>query len=207
MTGDDLGSALLEHHSAFGLALSDVQVDRLIRYYELIIEHNSFLHLVAPCSPEEFAVRHLLESLTLVKHLPENAVVADVGTGAGLPAIPCLLVRDDLSARLIESKEKKARFLAEAVTVLGLNDRTEIANKQFAETAAGDAAYVTCRALDRFSEHLPRLIKWAGKRTLMLFGGNKLAAVLRQNSVSFRSELMPLSEQRYLLIAERSRRI
>ena len=93
------------------MELSASSVERLADYYELVQEHNPLLHLVAPCPPEEFAVRHILESLTLLEYLPTGAKFADVGAGAGLPSIPCLLVRDDLRSVLIESKEKKARFL------------------------------------------------------------------------------------------------
>ena len=63
----------------------------LADYYELVQANNPLLHLVAPSSPEEFAVRHVLESLALLKFLPERAKFADVGAGAGLPSIPCLI--------------------------------------------------------------------------------------------------------------------
>jgi len=125
--------AITAHQTAFGLDLNSVQIGRLADYYDLIQEHNPLLHLVGPSTPEDFAVRHILESLTLLAHLPQNAKLADVGTGAGLPSIPCLLVRDDLSAALIESKEKKTAFLNEAVSRLGLSSRVVTANKQYAE--------------------------------------------------------------------------
>src|SRR5437016_436562 len=111
----ELGQCITDHQAAFGLELTPERIERVVNFYGIIQEQNPLLHLVAPCSPEEFAVRHILESLTLLKHLPENAKLADVGAGAGLPSIPCLLARDDLRARLIDSKEKKARFLTDAV--------------------------------------------------------------------------------------------
>ena len=102
--------AIKTHQAAFGLKLSDQIIDRLADYYDSVQEHNPLLHLVGPCSPEEFAIRHILESLTLLEHLPNTAKFADVGAGAGLPSIPCLLVREDLTSVLIESKEKKTKF-------------------------------------------------------------------------------------------------
>jgi 16S rRNA (guanine527-N7)-methyltransferase len=119
----ELTSAIRTHQSAFGIDLTDEQIERLANYYEIVQEHNPLLHLVAPCSPEEFAIRHILESLTLLDHLPKGAKFADVGTGAGLPSIPCLLVRGDLQAVLIESKEKKTKFLEDAIKKLGLKSR------------------------------------------------------------------------------------
>jgi len=97
--------------SVYGVTLSAAALEGLSKYYELLNAWNSRLHLVAPCSPREFAKRHVLESLILLKYLPRDAVVADVGTGAGLPVLPCLIVRPDLRAVLIEASQKKAVFL------------------------------------------------------------------------------------------------
>src|SRR6476469_2845915 len=104
---------------AFDVELSPDALARLRTYYSLLTRWNERLHLVAPCTPEEFATRHVLESLLLLKHLPEHATVADVGSGAGLPIIPCLIARDDLEVTMIESSQKKAVFLREALNAVG----------------------------------------------------------------------------------------
>lgn len=193
-------SAIRFNQASFGLELTDDRIDGLADYYEVVQRHNPVLHLVAPCSAGEFAVRHILESLTLLEFLPRDAGFADVGTGAGLPSIPCLLVRDDLTAVLIESKEKKAGFLYEAAERLGISERAVIVNRQFQEVTEKNFSFVTCRALDKFSEKLPRLLKWSGQRNLLVFGGNSLAEALRKASLKFEKRLMPLSEQRFLFI-------
>jgi len=193
-------TAINKNKAAFGLDLSDQQAGRLADYYDLVQEHNPLLHLVGPCSPEEFAVRHILESLTLLEHLPRNATFADVGTGAGLPSIPCLLVRDDLNALLIESKEKKAKFLVSAVVELGLGPRGNVMDRQFSEVDLKDSQIVTARALDRFAERLPQLLRWSGKRKCLLFGGPDLEKALLANATMVGKKLMPFSERRYLYI-------
>ena len=193
-------SAIRFNQITFGLALTDAQIRKLADYYDLILQNNEFLHLVAPMTAEEFAIRHILESLTLLDYLPPKARFADVGTGAGLPSIPCLLVRDDLKALLIESKAKKVNFLKTAVKTLGLSERVQVVNRQFEETDAGNCEYVTCRALDKFTEKLPRLLKWSMRRGLLLFGGNNLKEALKNQKVKFDVKLMPLSEQRFLFI-------
>ena len=198
-------AAIRANISAFGIPLIDEQIGRLADYYDLVMEHNELLHLVAPCPPEEFAVRHILESLTLLDHLPPGAKFADVGTGAGLPALPCLLGRDDLRAKLVESKEKKARFLKLAVDGLGVSDRAEVMDRQFAEVNAGDAQFVTCRALDKFTERLPALVRWSRQREMLLFGGKNLGEALQKQKLSFVQQLMPLSEQRFLFIVKPQR--
>ena len=197
---EKLISAVAARQTAFGLQLEPAAIEKLALYYELVQRHNPLLHLVAPCDEEEFAVRHLLESLTLLDYLPKNGRFADVGTGAGLPSIPCLLVREDLRGVLIESKLKKAAFLREVVAACGLENRTQIINKQFEEVSSPNFATVTCRALDKFTQKLPKLLKWAKGARLLFFGGPSLRAELLKNKVVFEEKLMPLSEQRYLFI-------
>lgn len=196
-------AAIKANQSAFGVELSDDAIGRLADYYELILEHNPILHLVGQCSPEEFAIRHILESLTLLEYFPAKAKFADVGTGGGLPSIPCLLVREDLRAILVESKEKKTKFLELAVNSLGLNERVTVVNKQFQEVDPADCETVTCRALDKFTEKLPSLLKWKKRRQMLLFGGPNLNDALLAQKVVFKATLMPLSEQRFLFVINR----
>lgn len=194
--------ALALNSAEFDVELQPEHFDRLISYYELLLKWNPKLHLVAPCSPEEFAVRHVLESLTLLKHLSTNARVADVGTGAGLPIIPCLLVRNDLYGVLIESSQRKAVFLKEALRLIKPSDRTQLVVARFEDAPPPDVAFITCRALDKFTELLPTLIDWAPRNaTYLLFAGESLLenirALLQVKSV----ELIPQSEKRFLVAA------
>lgn len=202
---DQFIKALKTRQNSFSLSLTDVQIERLANYYDLVREQNEVLNLVAPMTGEEFAIRHILESLTLLEFLPRETVIADVGTGAGLPSIPCLIVRDGLRALLIESKEKKVKFLTTAADTLKLTDRVTIVNKQFEETDPGNCEFVTCRALDKFTTKLPKLLRWSRPRGLLLFGGNNLAEALTKQGVRFEQKLMPLSEQRFLFVTKNAK--
>lgn len=184
----------------FNLQLSETVISRLAAYYEIVQKHNYLLHLVAPATAgaEDFATRHVLESLTLLEHLSENAKFADVGTGAGLPSIPCLIARDDLRGFLIESKLKKANFLREALNDLNLASRAEILNRQFEEIKKPDVQFVTCRALDKFTQKLPKLLKWSKGSALLFFGGDSLREELKKHNVLSSEKLMPFSERRFL---------
>lgn len=190
--------SIKSNQAAFGLDLADEQIERLACFYDLIQQHNEFLHLVGPMSAEEFAIRHILESLTLLEYLPKNTRFADVGAGAGLPSIPCLLVRTDLKAVLIESKNSKAGFLRIVLAKCELQRRANIFDRQFAELRKPDFTYVTCRALDKFTEKLPALLRWSGNCSSILFGGNSLRESLVKTNVQFTEKLLPMSEQRYL---------
>ena len=160
------------------------------------------MHLVAPCDAEEFATRHILESLTMLEFLPNKTRFADIGTGAGLPSIPCLIVREDLRGVLIESKAKKTDFLQNVLAKCKLEKRVKIINKQFDEVRNFDISCVSCRALDKFTQKLPALLKWSGNCSLLFFGGNNLRDELKKNRVRFKEKLMPMSEQRFLFISK-----
>ncbi len=196
--------AIEKHQKTFGLDLPEEKIFVLADFYELIQKHNEILHLVAPCDGEEFAVRHILESLTALEFLPLNAKFADVGAGAGLPSIPCLIAREDLRGILIESKLKKARFLQEALAECKLENRAEVLNRQFEELEKPAGSYVLCRALDKFVPKLPRLLKWSANRNLLFFGGNSLGSELEKLGAEFKSKLMPMSEQRFLFIVNKA---
>lgn len=201
---EEFTRAITANKREFDIQVSDDTISRLADYYEIVLRENPILHLVAPCSPEEFATRHILESLTLLKHLPADARFADVGPGAGLPSIPCLIARDDLTAFLIESKEKKTAFLEATVKRLGLDDRVEMIARQFSETVLpAGVTHVACRAIDKFEQKLPALVKWSRGRGLLLFGGRSLADALIGQRRRFHEVLMPLSERRYLFVVDK----
>jgi 16S rRNA (guanine527-N7)-methyltransferase len=182
--------------SAFELELSTEALAGLSAYYSLLTRWNDRLHLVAPCSPEEFATRHLLESLMLLKHLPQDAKIADIGSGAGLPIIPCLIVRPDLHATLIESSQKKSVFLREALKTVGR--KATVVTRRFEDMEAPDVSFVTCRALDQFIEKVPDMIRWAPRgSTLLLFGGETLRQKLSKETQGYK---VPLSEKRFLFV-------
>jgi len=186
----------------FRIELHAVQIERLSDYYSLVMKWNERLHLVAPCSPEEFAIRHVLESLLLLRHFPRNASIVDVGSGAGLPTIPCLLVRDDLRATLIESSQKKGVFLRETLRAVRPAGRAQLSVSRFADVPSPRADFVTSRALDRFEDILPDLVDWAPPNaTFLLFAGHSVRKRIESLFSNVQVELIPQSEQRFLIIA------
>ncbi|MFN2576786.1 MAG: 16S rRNA (guanine(527)-N(7))-methyltransferase RsmG [Pyrinomonadaceae bacterium] len=199
---DEFRQALEAHAPEFGIALKADHIQRLIDYYELILKWNQRLHLVGPCSSTEFAIRHILESLTLLKHLPVGVMVIDIGSGAGLPIIPCLLVRDDLRATLIESSKRKAVFLHEALRVVAPVERAGLIAARFEEIQPPEAGFLTCRALDRFTTMLPTLLEWAPRNaTFLFFAGESVRHEIQTLLRSVIIEHIPQSERRLLLIA------
>jgi 16S rRNA (guanine(527)-N(7))-methyltransferase RsmG len=197
-------NALSSKMREYAIDLGPQTIEPLAAYYLLLSRWNERLHLVAPCSPEEFAQRHVLESLVLLRFFSSNATVVDVGSGGGLPIIPCLITRPDLHATMIESSPKKSVFLREALNQFGGSTRTTIITKPFEETPTQTAEFVTCRALDEFINKIEALVKWSPlKAKLLLFGGETLRQKLETLEVRYTEYLLPLSEKRFLFEVER----
>ncbi len=197
--------ATLEAESSnYGIQLADAELVLLCGYYQLIIKWNPLLHLVAPCSPEEFATRHVLESLTLLAHLPEHARVADIGSGGGLPIVPCLIARPDIQATMIEASKKKAVFLREVLKETGTAAQGNVIAERFESIQTPAAAFLTCRALEHFQELLPQMVHWGKDLTqpskLLLFGGESLRIRSDELELCYSAELLPNSEKRFLFV-------
>ena len=196
--------SLASNAPAYGVTLSDQNIDELANYYELLQRWNPRVHLVAPCTAEQFATRHILESLLMLKHLPDGAKVVDVGSGAGLPIVPCLIVRSDTTAVLFEISQKKAVFLREALGHTHLSSRATVRNERFEDATVPPCEFLSCRALERFEEMLPHLLEWApAQSTLILFGALRLSNQIESLGFASNAELIPRSKARFLYLVRK----
>lgn len=201
---EEFTEALATNAGRYGVGLRVEDLTQLGNYFERLNAWNARLHLVAPCSPTEFATRHVLESLMAASYLPDGATVIDIGSGAGLPVIPCLIARPDLKAVLIEASPKKAIFLREALRLLERHSAARVIAERFERIAPPEANVLTCRALERFTELLPSMIEWAAKvETLLLFGGPSVRHTLETLALDFDAAPIPASEQRFLFVVPR----
>jgi len=190
--------------AAYGVAIPSPALEGLSQYYDLLKAWNKQIHLVAPCSPREFATRHVLESLILLKYLPVDSSVAEVGAGAGLPMVPCLILRPDLRGFLIEASPKKAIFLREALNKTAISKQAQVIAERFEKVASPTVGFVTCRALERFEEMLPHLLDWAPARaTLLLFGGMRLERRIETLGYTATAEQIPKSKARFLYLVNK----
>jgi len=197
---DQFQDALLANADSFNLSLTEPAISLLTDYYALLLTWNPRLHLVAPCSPSEFAIRHVLESLMLLPHLDTGDFVADIGAGAGLPIIPNLIARPDLRAVLIESSQKKAVFLREALRTIGRPDRAQVISKRFQDVPPSDINAVTCRALDQLSQVFADLVAWSPQSKLLLFGGEGLRNQIEDLDRAFSAIKVPNTARRFLFV-------
>ena len=104
--------------------LDAAQIDRCEKFYRLVVEQNRVMNLTAITEPQEFAIKHIIDSLSAWddKILQGVETLADIGTGAGFPAIPLKIFKPHLKLCLIDSLAKRTEFLKKVVAELELDD-------------------------------------------------------------------------------------
>jgi 16S rRNA (guanine527-N7)-methyltransferase len=157
--------ALAGGASLLGVPLSPAQAEQFVRYCALLHEANQRINLTGVRDAEGILRTLFLDSLTLFAALPDcfraanDLRVVDVGSGAGLPGIPLGIIRSEWSITLVESIGKKARFLLDTVTTLGLRHLEVVAQRAELTAAEGRRrdSYDLCTA--RAVAKLPTLIE------------------------------------------------
>lgn len=108
---------------AFGVSLTEKQLEQFLRYYELLVEKNRVMNLTAITEYEDVLKKHFVDSVSLIKafDLSGSLSVIDVGTGAGFPGLALKLAFPDLKVTLLDSLNKRIQFLNEVVDELGID--------------------------------------------------------------------------------------
>ena len=116
-----------------GLPSSDAQINAFMTYLSELKKWNRAYNLTGLVKDEDIIIKHFLDSLLYLKAIPQGAVhIADIGTGAGFPGIPIMIVRPETEMYLIEPSGKKAVFLRHIIWQLQLK-KIEVIEKRIEE--------------------------------------------------------------------------
>lgn len=107
-------------------ALDEAQCEAFATYYDMLTDWNARMNLTAITEPAEVAEKHFLDSLAAAAYLPAGARCIDVGTGAGFPGVPLLILRDDITVTLLDGLNKRLTFLDALTKALGLSGRVAL---------------------------------------------------------------------------------
>lgn len=107
-----------------GITVSDRQREQFQKYYELLVKWNEVMNLTAITEYDEVNEKHFVDSLAIVRGLDMDKVdnMIDVGTGAGFPGIPLKIIYPHLKVTLLDSLNKRVKFLDEVVRTLELEN-------------------------------------------------------------------------------------
>ncbi len=126
---------LLAGLPAYSLSLSDVQLDTLCRFGEMLIEKNKVMNLTAITEPQAVAQLHFLDCMALLGAADfKDKRVIDVGCGAGFPGVPLKIAEPSIRLTLLDSLAKRMNWLAELLPELGVE--AEIVTARAEEHAA-----------------------------------------------------------------------
>ena len=111
---------LVEGAKAFGIRLSEKQVEAFDLYLRELLKWSQKINLTAIRSEKGIVLKHFLDSLSAFAYLSKTASLLDIGSGAGFPGIPLKIVHPSLEITLIDSVRKKIDFQRHILRMLGL---------------------------------------------------------------------------------------
>lgn len=122
MKRKDFDIEMINNLKELNIELSNTQLEQFYNYMNVLLEWNKFMNLTGITEPQEIITKHFIDSLTILEKINKNATIIDVGTGAGFPGIPIKIAYPNTKVVLLDSLNKRIKFLNEVIEKLGLNN-------------------------------------------------------------------------------------
>lgn len=125
----DIKNTIVHGVEKLNLSLSPIQLEKIQSYIELLLKWNKVYNLTSITSPKEIAVRHILDSLSIIKYIGDSKSLIDIGSGAGLPGIVIAIIKPDCKITLLDTNSKRTAFLNQVRINLKL-DNVNVVNQR-----------------------------------------------------------------------------
>ncbi len=191
-----------------GLELSDEALNLLLKYQDTLVLWNKAYNLTAIRDPKEMLVKHLLDSLSILKDLPAGRLL-DIGTGGGMPGMIIALCQPERECVLLDSNGKKIRFLKQFIADLKLKNviavQTRVENVDMIQEL-GQFDVITSRAFASLTDFVDASKPYMHANSIIasmrgLIPTDEVNAVKDQFSCDVIELSVPrLDEQRHLLL-------
>ena len=113
---------MTENLKQLNIELSDTQIKQFYNYMNILIEWNKVMNLTGITEPKEIIIKHFIDSLTVLNKIDKQSKMIDVGTGAGFPGIPIKIAFPEIEVVLLDSLNKRIKFLEEVIEKLQLKN-------------------------------------------------------------------------------------
>ena len=194
-----------------GLDLSDEALNLLLKYQDALVLWNKAFNLTAIRDPKEMLVKHLLDSLSILKDLPKGRLL-DIGTGGGMPGMIIALCQPERQCVLLDSNGKKIRFLKQFIADLKLTNviavQTRVENEDSIQDL-GKFDVVTSRAFASLTDFINASKPYMHQDSIIasmkgLVPHDEVEAFKNEFSCDIIALKVPrLDEQRHLLLLKR----
>ena len=152
---------------ALPFAVSPEQRAQLAQYLTLLNRWNAVHNLTAVRDPLQQVPRHVLDCLAVVPYLEDAHTLADIGSGAGLPALLLAVMRPQLAVLAVESNGKKAAFIRQAVTALQLPN-VQVAAQRAEDWRGAPQDIIISRALTSATAFVQMTVHFGGAHSRWL---------------------------------------
>lgn len=201
---------LKQGSQALGLDLSDEALGLLLKYQDALVLWNKAYNLTAIRDPKEMLVKHLLDSLSILKDLPQGRLL-DVGTGGGMPGMIVALCQPERNCVLLDSNGKKIRFLKQFIADLKLKNviavQTRVENEESIQEL-GKFDVITSRAFASLLDFVDAARPYMHESTIIAaMKGLVPTEEMQQLKAEFSCQVIGLQvprldEQRHLLLLQ-----
>ena len=194
-----------------GLDLSEEALNLLLKYQDALVLWNKAYNLTAIRDPKEMLVKHLLDSLSILKDLPKGRLL-DIGTGGGMPGMIIALCQPERQCVLLDSDGKKIRFLKQFIADLKLTNVIAVQTRVENEDSSHDLGQfdvITSRAFASLTDFINASKPYMHQDSIIasmkgLVPHDEVEAFKNEFSCDIIALKVPrLDEQRHLLLLKR----